>query len=223
MQTLFSQCDFLFIQEHGLYASTLSWFHSLGDTKNGDPASVHGVSAMQEGVILRGRPRGGAAIVWHSRVHQNVTPVPCDSNRLCAVTVDVGADKLLLVCVYMPCDDAQANQNVLEYKDILDDICILGCSVNATLLCIGGDFNTDLSRNTPQTQALNHFTDDNELFCCARNDQMNFNFSYFSKINSCKTLIDHFIISDNSQDKLVDYASIDSVENPSDHVVLNVF
>ena len=46
---LFSQCDFLFIQEHGRFKSTLSWFHTLGKD-----VGVHGVSAMDEGQILRG-------------------------------------------------------------------------------------------------------------------------------------------------------------------------
>ena len=31
MKNLFSECDFLFIQEHGLFQSKLSWFHTLED------------------------------------------------------------------------------------------------------------------------------------------------------------------------------------------------
>ena len=54
---------------------------------------------------------------------------------MCAVTVDIATEKLLLVCVYMPCDDGLNNQNVLEYKEILDSINILCNSTKATMLC----------------------------------------------------------------------------------------
>ena len=212
LKHLFSQCAFLFIQEHGLFKSKLSWFQNLG--KN---VGVHGVSAMDEGRIVRGRPRGGAAIVWHGSLGNRVTPVPWDSTRLCAVTLEVDTEKILLVCVYMPCDDGLNNQNVLEYKDILDSIDILCRSTNTTMLCIGGDFNTDVRRNNPQTQAMNAFCIDNDLFCCARNVPLNLNFTYCSKINGCQTFIDHFVISDNLRDKLLSFSSIDSIKTPSDH------
>ena len=178
MEKLFRQCDFLFIQEHGLFKSKLSWFQILGKD-----VGVHGVSAMNEGQIIRGRPRGGAAIIWNGLLHHKVTPVPWDSTRMCAVTVDFATEKLLLVCVYMPCDDGLNNQNVIEYKAILDSIDTLCRSTNATMLCVGGDFNTDIKRVNPQNQAFNEFCEYNDLFCCARNNQIDFNFTYSSKIN----------------------------------------
>ena len=46
LEMLFSQCDFLFIQEHGLCKSNLSLFHILGKD-----VGVHGVSAMNEAQI----------------------------------------------------------------------------------------------------------------------------------------------------------------------------
>ena len=196
IKMLFKQCNFLFIQEHGLFKSKLSWFHSLGKD-----VGVHGMSAMDEGKIIRGRPRGGVAIVWHGSLCHRVTPVPWDSTRMCAVTVDVATEKLLLVCVYMPCDDGLNNQNVLEYKEILNNIDILCSSTNATMLCVGGDFNTDIRRVNPQTQAFNGFCNESDMFCCARSVQTNFNITYCSKINGRQTLIDHFVISDNLKDK----------------------
>ena len=212
MKQIFSQCDFLFIQEHGLFKSSLSWFNALGDD-----VCIHGVSAMDEGQLIRGRPHGGAAIMWRSTLGHHVSAISLDSKRMCAITVDVATEKLLIVCVYMPCDDGLNDHNVLEYKEILDNIDVLCHSTNATMLCVGGDFNTDLSRDTPQTQALNVFCNDNELFCCAKNENLNFNFTFCSKINGRQTFIDHFIISDNLRDNLASFESIDSVLNPSDH------
>ena len=213
MKNLFSECDFLLIQEHGLFESKLSWFHNLEAG-----VGVHGVSAMKEDQLIRGRPHGGAAIIWHGALCNHVKPIPWDSTRLCAVTVNIGSDILLLVCIYMPCDDNRNDKNVVEYKEILNDISILCHSTNANFLCISGDFNTDLSRDSPQTHALNLFTEDNDLFCCANGDNLLFDYTYCSKINGCKTFIDHFVISNNLKEYLDRYDSIDSVENPSDHV-----
>ena len=81
------------------------------------------------------------------------------------------------------------------------------------MLCVGGDFNTDIKRVNPQTQEFNEFCDGNDLFCCARKDQINFNFTYCSKINGRQSFIDHFVISDNLRDKLLSFESIRSYCN----------
>ena len=81
LQDLFERCDFLLIQEHGLYQSKLSWFNAVGN-KEGMPSTkvgIHGVSAMDEGKPLRGRPNGGTAILWYESIAVRVTPVAWDS------------------------------------------------------------------------------------------------------------------------------------------------
>ena len=108
----------------------------------------------------------------------------------------------------------------MEYKDILDNIVSLCQSTNATMLCVGGDFNTDITRNTLQTQVFNEFCIDNDMFCCARNEHIEITFTYLSKINGSQTFIDHFLISENLRDKLLHFESIDNIQNPSDHVAI---
>ena len=80
---------------------------------------------MDEGQIIRGRPFGGVAIIWSHDLLCKVTPIPCDSKRICAVKVDFGEKSLLLICTYMPCDDRCRNRNINVYNDILNDIVIL--------------------------------------------------------------------------------------------------
>ena len=103
----------------------------------------------------------------------------------------------------MPCDDWQANNNVIEFKDILNELSIVANSVGAVYMCIGGDFNTDLNKNTPQTVALNTFTMDNNLHFCANSDKSSISYTYCSKINNKKTFIDHFILSENLSCKIL--------------------
>ena len=212
---IFKKCDFFLIQEHGLLKSKLSWFQEIGDN-----VGIHGVSAMEEDQLLRGRPHGGAAILWHGEVKNLVTPVMWESSRGCAVTVELEGEILLLVCVYMPCDDWRHDGNVIEYKEILNEISVLCNSINVTHVCIGGDFNTDLSRNTPQTEELKAYMLENDLYCCASDSVCEVEYTFCSKINDRRTFIDHFIVSHNLKDKLEAFYSIDTKDNPSDHVSL---
>ena len=110
---LFEKGDFVLIQEHGLLKSKLSWFQEINEN-----IGIHGVCAMKEDQLLRGRPHGGAAILWRGTLSNRVTPVTWDSTRCCAVTVDVAGEKLLIVSVYIPCDDWRHDKNEIEYKNI---------------------------------------------------------------------------------------------------------
>ena len=213
-QYLIQRSDFLLLQEHGLYKSKFDWFDRLGDV------SYHGVSAMDEKILLRGRPHGGVVILWKNSLKNKVTVVPIESTRLTAVTIECNAGKLLLVNVYMPCDDNKVRGNVVEYKDILNDICVLCNSVDATFLCIMGDLNTEFSRNNAQTKALETFITSNDLSCYSLAAKENVPFTYISKINGNRSLIDHCILSENLSDFIVDYSSIDSVHNASDHLAI---
>ena len=213
LKELFVQCDFLMLQEHGLYNSQFQWFDNI---KNG--IGKHEASAMDEGQLLRGRPHGGVVILWNPNMRCKVTPVICNSNRLCAVNADFGDQKTLLICVYMPCDDRCLDQNVAEYIQLLNDIEILCNSVGADSIWIGGDFNTDFSRVNTQTNALISFMLRSNFACCAQDVCCNFNHTYCSKGTGAKSFIDHFIISENIFNRLLAFDSIDSVNNFSDHV-----
>ncbi len=57
---------------------------------------------------------GGVVIAWNRNVKTKVVPVVYESYRVCAITVDVNEGVLLLICVYMLCNDRQANQICLN-------------------------------------------------------------------------------------------------------------
>ena len=212
LQYLLNTSDFLLLQEHGQYKSRFDWFDKIGDV------SYHGVSAMDEKKLLRGRPNGGAMIIWKNTLENKVSAVPYDSKRICAVTMESAVGKVLIINVYMPCDDNQLNANIVEYKDILNDICILCNSTDATHLVIMGDFNTDFSRNNVQAKTLLNFINANDFYCCSSAFKDSVPFTYTSKINGNNSLIDHCILSENLTDQVVSYCSIDNVHNASDHL-----
>ena len=111
LNELFSECDFLFLQEHGLYKSQFDFFNKVSKGNVG----MHGVSALDEREILKGRPHRGVMILWHLNVMCKVTPINTNFDSFCAVIVDLEGKSLLLVCVYMPCDDRCRDQNIREY------------------------------------------------------------------------------------------------------------
>ena len=220
LQNLFERCDFLLLQEHGLYQSKLGWLSAVGENigEHGVKVGIHGVSAMDESKPLRGRPNGGAVILWHEALTGIVTPIAWDSKRFCAVKYNTGNLNILIICVYMPCDDWRPDCNLVEFNDILNEICTLSVNVEADCICIGGDLNTDLGRNTYQTNSLKSFITNQDIFCCASNDMCNIKYTYKSKINGTKTFIDHFLVSDNLGCNLSQFRVIDDINNTSDHV-----
>ena len=172
-----------------------------------DGVGKHGASAMNESVVTRGRPHGGVAIVWNKRIQCKVSPVELKSKRMCAVTIDLEDKVILLVCVYMPCDDRCLHLNLMEFNYILNALDILMNEVDAEYVCIGGDFYTDLDRLT-QTQALINFTNDANLYLCANDPSSSVQYSFCSKGTGAKSLIDHFILSENIS-KLTLYDPVD--------------
>ncbi len=103
---------------------------------------------MNERVLLKGRPRGGAVNIWKGSLKARVTPIDIESQMVCAVSIEYDNFKVLLICVYMPCGDNKHNQNIIENKSILNVIITLCNSADVHYVIVGGDFNTDLSRTS---------------------------------------------------------------------------
>ena len=88
-------------------------------------------------------------------------------------------------------------------------------------VCIGGDFNTDLSRDTCQTDSLKAFINDYDMHCCSTDPISDITHTFESKINGRKTFIDNFLVSSNLKNKLTGCNVYDSVNNVSDHLAIN--
>ena len=214
---LLEGCDFLLLQEHMLFKSKLIWFNSISSD-----VGVHGVSAMDESKPLVGRPYGGVAILWRKSLVGQVVPVHWDSSRFCAVKYTNASNaSILVICVYMPCDDWRPDGNIIEYNQLLQDISLLMNSVQVDSICIGGDFNTDFTRDTCQTESLKSFIYINDLHCCTNDPISDIDFTFNSKINGRKTFIDHFLLSPNLKDKILKCSSLDTINNTSDHVPIS--
>jgi exonuclease III len=185
---IFDTCDIIMLQEHCLYESE---FYKIAMIGNG--SGVEAVSSMCENVQRLGRPYGGCAIVWNPRLNAKIDGVATNNSRSCAVTINFGHVSFLLINVYMPCDGRDPGS--VEYKSVMDDMVQLVNKVNSTYVIIGGDFNTDISRNSSHVEAFSNFVRENCFNICI--DKVSSDVPYTFINSGCTSRIDHFLVSDN--------------------------
>ena len=147
--------DFLLLQEHWLYEEN---FHKFDKISREYTICKHGKSSMDPSVIRVGRPYGGSVILWKGSINLNVNPVNTLSCRLnCINVISKSGFSFILFNVYMPTDDRTSGSHLCEFQDILAEISTISNNMNLSFIIIAGDFNTDFSRNTPQSRELINF------------------------------------------------------------------
>jgi exonuclease III len=202
---------FICIQEHWLLPTNTHAFNVAFPAINS-----HVITGMQGHELITGRPYGGCAILWKKNIQCIIEPVTCTSNRLCLLLATLNNMKIAICSLYMPCD----NSDDITYNDILNEIIEKCASINVNNIIIAGDYNTDLSRITSKsTKSLNDFMQSHS-FTSGLRKFPTINYTFESKINSHKSLIDHIIMSDNISNFLIEYNVYHSIDNMSDHSAL---
>ena len=184
--------------------------------------TVHGISGMPTHQLVQGRPYGGCAIACKQQLKAKVTPLSTmNSNRLCGVSVEVDSDSFLLFCVYMPCDDVS---NADTYREILDEIAVTHTLLSPSIgTIIGGDFNTAFDRTASMhTKLLSEFLINNSFACPLMHSCADASFTFESKANGNRLIIDHFVISTSLYDCITTYESVHSGLNVSDHMPIEL-
>ena len=215
-EMLTSHCvDILLLQETWLLSSQLNKLSSI----HPDFFS-HGVSGMSDrSELIRGRPFGGVAILWHRSMAASVKPIKCKNNRLCAVLVTLDQRKMLLVNVYLPCDNYSQSVVEPDYQNCLDDALCLWLESDADLFIIGGDFNTDPRRNNAHCAALANFVSaingDLAWNCNPNYPMSDTYFSYDGRSHSC---IDHFVVPLSLSSSITNVFALENALNASNHL-----
>ncbi|ELU17989.1 hypothetical protein CAPTEDRAFT_190211 [Capitella teleta] len=105
----------------------------------------------------------------------------------------VGFPKFILINAYMPCDSHNIVLND-EYKEILNDVeSVIVLHHEIDHVIIGGDLNTDISRNTV-------------------------GFTYNNEATGAQSVLDHFIVSENLFGSIESYSCLHEGDNLSDHL-----
>ena len=212
IKELLAKSDLLFLQEHYKYKEQFDEFAALGEI------GYHGSSGMTSDVELIGRPYGGTLIVWHSNSRNRITPIIVNSTRISAVTVTFPNKIVLLaINVYLPCDDRRKNDKYETMLQTLDDIQTIIASCKYDCLVVAGDMNCDFTRNSPHVNAMNEFAQATDLKKCLDHILANIPFTFESKATGTRSTIDHVFTDNDLFGTIIDYETVDSPCNLSDH------
>jgi exonuclease III len=180
----------------------------------------HGKSGVDSSsTILAGRPYGGVAILWNKCLSNRVVPFTICNRRLCAVKVILDNDvKLLLINVYMPCDNRSKTVVHEDYQKVIDDIEQVLLSSEYDCVMIFGDLNTCLNRNNAHTKLLLQFAKQNELYNVWDHPNAEPDDTYVNYALNQSSRIDHAYVTQNLVPCIVKFNAYQSPLNPSDHV-----
>jgi exonuclease III len=217
MKRLMENCDIMLVQEHWLLDCDVGEF-----TKFINDVNVHGISGMDNNVLLTGRPFGGCAIVYRKSLNCSVTPILCKSRRVCAAMLNFNSmTKILLLCVYMPCDSRYDVSNLQIFNDVLNEIeFVIDSHPEHDHVIVAGDFNTDLSRadSSLHNAPLLDMCERQCLQAGLNSNAARVDFTYHNEFTGSKSIVDHFFLSDLLFLSVDEYVSLDDGDNLSDHV-----
>lgn len=211
---LCSEYDFVLIQEHWLLEQNLGLFHDKIPF-----ITCHGVSAIDSGILLQGRPHGGCSILWKTALACKVSPVDSGNCRVSAILIELSSNKILLVNFYMPIDTRYDHQNSAVYDEALAAAASLAHIHDVNFTIYGGDFNTDFQRHESlHSISLNSFIQTETIFEPASS----IDYTFESMASGVRSFLDHFIVSENLLDKVLCYEVIHDGDNLSDHVPIRL-
>ena len=118
----------------------------------------------------------------HSSIKGKVEKLDCNNNRLCAALYTKDNMTMLLVNVYMPCDN---NCHDDDFIDIFNYVSLLFFRYNPSHVVFGGDINVDLSRTSPNLRVLTDFN----LLPCFDLSQSNVPYTFIDRNNKLIELI----------------------------------
>lgn len=201
--------DIVFIQEHWLFPSDLSLLNNVHSDY-----MAYGISSIDptDGLLL-GRPFGGVAVLWRNNLAPFVKPITYADDRIIGLECDIGDHKLLFLGVYLPYDTKQNFDQYVHYlakvKCIVDDF-------DSPYVCVLGDFNADIIKQSDFGKELQSFCDDANLKIADIMLLSPTSVTHVNEGSNSESWIDHIICTDGFC-SLLDGVKIDTSIASSDH------
>ena len=170
--------------------------------------------------INHGRPYGGVSICHRSNINCKTETIPTMSRCICAKIFTIEDMRILLINVYMPCDDD--TDTLEEYSNILREISSICIKSLTPMIIIGGDWNADPIRNDGRTKLFKEFIMHERLSNALELDIADVPYTYNANRNGniITSTLDHFLISPAMKDLVSEYRADFNVSNASDHIPL---
>jgi len=212
--------DVIAVQEHWLADCDLNKIVNL----NTD-FSVIARSAMtdklQQG-LLRGRPFGGLALMFRKSLctHIKYIGVEPSCRGLAAVITLHNNIKLLIINMYLPCFVAgsEYESTVLDSVAFIEN-CILNYSYDSLILLC--DFNFECKTQCTGYRILCSLLKEYKLTCCEDAADTDIRYTYYQDTLGRCSVIDHMFIDSSLCHNIINYCTIESGVNFSDHVPIS--
>ena len=134
--------DFVLMQETWLFKNNLQMLSGIHNDY-----MIHGKSFVPDDKILTGRPYGGLGILWRKSMAINVQATDINSDQSSGVLVILAHKSISMILnVYLPTDLRSMTPVSQEYEMCIDMLEMCSNRYAYDKLVIGGDFNTDFSR-----------------------------------------------------------------------------
>ena len=209
-----NKCDVLCLQETWLLDVNMDKLSNIHPE-----FSYCGISGVDSSAdVLLGRPHGGVSVLWRKSLDAVVSVIKCDNRRLSAIKLSLSAHfVVLIICLYLPCDNQRIINEHEEFTDVLNDLeLLLQCQAHdALILC--GDFNTSFDRNNSHTRSLTNFMQRNCLKCVWNHVNVVQDSTYVNLDLNQESCIDHYILTHNLYECVLSSFVYDSSLNPSHH------
>ena len=178
----------------------------------------HSISGIDDDEILRGRPYGGLAILWHQRIQNYVHKIQTlNSRRLCGVTFDNGTEKMTIVNCYFPCDNYSKSAATDDFLDICDELESFIVSCNDSMIIVGGDLNMDFNRRNQHDSLFTDLLGRRDLVLAWNIDGAHSDYTYTDFGNNAFSCIDHFCVDYALKDDIISVTVLDEALNMSHH------
>ena len=128
----------------------------------------------------------------------------------------------LLLNVYFPCDNYSNNIIADEYIECIDYIEQLFNMSDCNSFICCGDYNTSFSRDNAHSRFLIDFMHRNSLIKSWDHVLAKLDYTYVNHALGHKSSIDHFIMSKNIFDFLIDSSVFMDPMNPSNHNIIQL-
>ena len=214
-----NNCDILCLQETWHLDDNIQYFNKIHTDYLF--TAISGVNSKDR--ILPGRPKGGLAILYKKGIGNKVKPIKSLNRRICGIIINFTPSfRCLLLSIYLPCDTHIINNVNDEYSSCIDYIEYMYNNeyCNGFICC--GDFDTCFNRVNAQTQCLNDFVSRNNLAVTWDHENSVRDLTYVNTDLSHFSCIDHFIVSKNMFDCIINNYVVHDICNPSYHNLLSL-
>ena len=188
------------IAEHWLYEHDLHFINNMDNMYNS-------ISVSDTDLCLPSSRRvgkGGVCLLWHKRIDNLVTPIPCESDRIIGIQLQITEHNFVFVFqVYLP----SSNHSVAKYQEVLFNLeNIVSQYNNKGIVMIIGDMNIDISAKGKKFQnarciSLFNFVSQynlipvNLLDICTGKDHSNVNYN-----GGIESMIDYIFLNADKSD-----------------------